>query len=465
LLPQSFITEGHDLFTQRGEEEGQVYGPREEEVPPLAPIATRHSPECRCNACLIYDAWVDGNHTRRNVNSLREVQAQGHDAWKQVKSLQELVRKTTDQTSDKLQAQGVDIRAQVKSLKQLVRDSFGDTFDKVKAQGEDLKALKKWTKRVVDKVEGGEQVQERFEQPQPSTSRGVTRQSEEEDASTWYQILQLFYKVDKKLNYAKFPWPDAGDRDEDKFEEVVRAHVALRSAIDAKDDYWQSVVHLQRFVTFAYAAHRKNQGLPLRFVQVAKELAKTARFAFLDKDFKTELVKGSQLYWWANIEYLEKHLARLERHVGFKGGEEQIAEDVLPDIPNFKEEVGKKAFLDQKAKGLAKAAADWSESQVRDPQVKKYVEYLESALKLGKVAGDTQREEAKRRRKDSDLTLLFKGEPSTPEEPQTPELESVTPEEPRTPEYDIFDDGRRRSDPSSLRSAVKPTEGLPLSPK
>jgi len=89
------------------------------------------------------------------------------------------------------------------------------------------------------------------------------------------------------------------------------------------------------------------------------------------------------------------------------------------------------------------------------------VEYLESALKLGQVAGDKQWKEAKRRRKDSDLALLFKEEPSTPEQPQTPELESVTPEEPRTPEYDVFDDGGRRP-ASSVQSAGHEDASSPL---
>jgi len=474
LRPQVSTTADPRLFTRQGEE--GAFDPQGGEHPPQAPIATRHSPECRCHSCLAYDAWVDGYHTKRNVESLEElvresvsqtfdeVQGQGHDTRKQVKSLTDLVRETAGQTIDKLQLQGVDIRVQVKSLKQLIRDSNGDTFDEVRAQGKDLKELKVLTRRVAAKVENLDKKQERGEPPQPSTSRGATRQPEEEDASTWYQILQLFEEVDKKLNYGKFPWPEAGNRDADEFEEVVRAHVALRSAIDAKDDYWQSVVHLQRFISFAYAAHRKNQGLPLRFVQVAKELTKTARFAFFGQDFKTEPVKGSQQYWWNDIEYLEKHLARLERHVGFKGGEEQIAEDAFPNLPDFGEKVGKKAFLNQKAKSLAKAAADWSDSQVRDPQVKQYVEYLESALKLGKVAGDTQREEAKRRRKDSDLELLFKAEPATPEEPQSPGFEPETPEELRSPVYEVFDDGRRRSDSVSLRSAVEPAAGRPLSP-
>jgi len=144
LLPQSFITEGQGLFNRRGEE-GPVYDQREQEHPPQVPIATRHSPRCRCDSCLVYDAWVDGTYTKRNVNSLRdlvresadqtvdEVQAQGHEAWKQSKGLQELVRKTADQTLDKLQAQGIHIRVQVKALKQLVRDSSGDIFDEVKA--------------------------------------------------------------------------------------------------------------------------------------------------------------------------------------------------------------------------------------------------------------------------------------------------------------------------------------------
>jgi len=91
--------------------------------------------------------------------------------------------------------------------------------------------------------------------------------------------------------------------------------LALRSAVKAKEDYWQSIIHLQRFTTFAYDTHRQRQGLPLRFVQVAQELARVARTAFINRGFTADPIRGNHFYWWSNLEHPERHLARLERAI------------------------------------------------------------------------------------------------------------------------------------------------------
>jgi len=270
---------------------------------------------------------------------------------------------------------------QFKRVKEVVRECHEDTIAVVEGDiGKIKNLLENFTKRI-----------ERIEARQSTGTCGgkKKRPGASEEEPTLHELFDWFGQLERRIHQATCSWPETTPN-RDEFEEVDRAYLALRSAVEAKKRYWHSLLHLHRFVTFAYEAHRKKQGLPLRLVEVAQSLTAVAREAYLRGGPEKDPVEGNTLFWWSDVEYLERHLERLHRAVQRYG---DLAEDSLCDIPCFTERVGKAVFYQRTAENLAKATADWNKYEVQNPQIKDLVRQLERAVRLGREAGNAQREE------------------------------------------------------------------------
>jgi len=260
---------------------------------------------------------------------------------KQVRVLKETINIATEESFE-------ETLQQFKRVKEVVRECHEDTNATIKSDiGKIRNLLENFAKRI-ERIEA-----RRSKGTCGSKWNGPSASNEE---PTLHELFNWFEQLERKINRAVAQWPD-DKPNYDECEEVDRAYLALRSAVEAKERYWHSLLHLHRFVTYAYKAYCKKQGLPLRLVEVAQSLTTVAKEAYCRDGPEADPVDGDTLFWWSDVEYLERHLERLHRFVQRSG---ELTEDSKCDIPCFTEQVGRVLFYQRAAENLAKATADWN---------------------------------------------------------------------------------------------------------
>jgi len=295
---------------------------------------------------------------------------------KQVRVLKETVNIATEESFE-------ETLQQFKRVKEVVRECHEDSIAAITSDiGKIRDLLENFAKRIerIERRSAGA-CGSKWKRP------GASGASDEEP--TLHELFNWFQHLERRINAAVFfKWPEEKHRF-DECEEVDRAYLALRSAVEAKNRYWHSLLHLHRFVTYAYEAFRKEQGLPLSLVEVAQSLTAVAREAYFREGPDLDPVDGDTLFWWSDVEYLERHLERLHWVVEKSG---VLKEDSNCDIPCFMERVGRALFYQRAAENLVKATADWNKYELQDPKIQDLVGKLEWAVQLGRRVGREQRE-------------------------------------------------------------------------